>query len=168
MNKRMYALSIVIVLILSVSVLYKYLNSSSIVDENTNVQASGAENKKKDNGVTVKVGDAVVGADIADTSLKRMKGLSGRVSLGDGEGMLFVYDKSGIYTFWMPDMNFAIDIIWISGDGKVVHIKENARPEDYPEKYTPLEYARYVLEVPSGYVKKNNIEIGSKVEIIKE
>ncbi len=164
----MYALSIVIALVLSVSVLYKYLNSNSVLDENTNMQTSGAENKKKDDGVTVKVGGAVVSADIADTSLKRMKGLSGRASLSDGDGMLFVYDASGIYTFWMPDMNFAIDIIWISSDGKVVYIKENAKPEDYPEKYTPSEYARYVLEVPSGYVKKNNIKIGSEVGIIKE
>ncbi len=168
MNKRITVLSIVIVLILSVSVLYKYLNSSSFVDENTNVQTSGAENKKKDDTVIVKIGHTVVKVDIANTPLERMRGLSGREFLKEGEGMFFVYDKSGIYTFWMPDMNFALDIIWISGEGRVVYIKENATPENYPEKYTPSEYAKYVLEVPSGYAKRKNIKIGSKVEIVKK
>ena len=46
-----------------------------------------------------------------------MKGLSGRDNLADDEGMFFVFEKSDIYPFWMKDMKFAIDIIWIMEDG---------------------------------------------------
>lgn len=56
-------------------------------------------------------------AEVVDNEEARMKGLSGRDNLADDEGMFFVFEKSDIYPFWMKDMKFAIDIIWIMEDG---------------------------------------------------
>lgn len=107
--------------------------------------------------------NVIVRVDIADTELLREKGLSGRVSLPDGEGMWFVYQENGIYSFWMPDMHFSIDIIWFDENFRAVHIQENATPESYPHVFTPDVLARYVLEVSAGFVQKNGVNLGDKI-----
>lgn len=94
-------------------------------------------------------GTTTVSIAIASTFTDRERGLSGRAFLGEGEGMLFIFDHSEAYGFWMPDMNFAIDMIWIDSNWHIVDIKENATPESYPTIFTPRAPARYVLEVPA-------------------
>jgi uncharacterized membrane protein (UPF0127 family) len=64
----------------------------------------------------------------------------------------------------MKDMNFPIDIIWISEDLNIVYIKKDARPELFPESYRPETKAKYVLEVVSGFSEKNNLKVGDRVE----
>lgn len=117
--------------------------------------------------VTIAIGEAVVQAEVARTYTDRTKGLSGRAGLGEDEGLLFIFPVADIHGFWMKDMRFPIDIIWLDGDATVVHIKESARPEEYPQKYIPEVPAQYVLEVRSGYSKENEIKIGSQATIIK-
>ncbi len=114
----------------------------------------------------VSFGDVTVHTEIVDTDEKRRKGLSGRDNLKDGEGMLFIYDVPGIYGFWMPNMNFSIDIIWISEDLKIVYVKENATPESYPEVFASGKPAMYVLEVPAFFVRDNGIKIGDVVSFL--
>ncbi len=103
--------------------------------------------------------------DLALTKETQIQGLSGRAELKENEGMLFIFDHSGIYPFWMKDMNFPIDMIWVNENMKVVYIKKNARPELFPEMYTPNENAKYVLEVVSGFSDKNNLKVGDEVEL---
>ncbi len=102
--------------------------------------------------------------DLAITARARMVGLSGRESLDEDRGLLFIFDQPGIYSFWMKDMNFPIDIIWISSDLKIVYIKPDASPLYYPETYKPEADAQYVLEVVAGFSEKNNLKIGDSVE----
>ena len=71
----------------------------------------------------VSVGVHLIDAEIADSAERQRRGLSGRPSLARGEGMLFVYDEPAPRGFWMPDMNFDIDIVWIRA-GRVVHIEQ--------------------------------------------
>lgn len=104
-------------------------------------------------------------AEVVDTPEKRQQGLSGRRTLAEGEGMLFVFAESDYYTFWMPDMYIAIDILWLDEAGRVVYLKENATPESYPEHFRPDAPARYVLEVPSGYARAHGIQVGSQATI---
>jgi uncharacterized membrane protein (UPF0127 family) len=104
--------------------------------------------------------------EVADTPQKRAQGLSGRKSLGELEGMLFIFENPDIYRFWMPDMNFPIDIIWIDEDGVIVDITENAPPledKSNPVWYMPIKPVKYVLEVNSGFSNKYNINVGDKV-----
>lgn len=112
---------------------------------------------------TVTFKNVVVNVDVADTESLREKGLSGRSSFPEGEGMWFVYQKNGIYSFWMPDMHFPIDIIWFDENFRAVHMQENATPESYPHIFTPDVPARYVLEVPAGFVQKNGVFLGESV-----
>lgn len=124
-------------------------------------------------GSYVKIAGKNIKVELATTSAEQQKGLSARTFLAENEGMLFVFDKSGIYPFWMKDMRFAIDIIWLApsdveGIAEVVYIKKDARLELYPETYgakneqgLPL-LSKYVLEVVSGFSDKNNLKVGDK------
>ena len=110
-------------------------------------------------GITV--GQTKFQVEVADTPALQAKGLSGRKALLENQGMLFVFDKPSIPGFWMKDMNFPIDVIWIS-DGKVVGIQENLVPNDASDRriYYPSQEITHVLEVAMGVVTKFGIVIG--------
>ena len=102
--------------------------------------------------------------NLATTDAAREQGLSGRENLKEDEGMLFVFDYPDKYSFWMKDMNFPIDMIWIGENKEIIYIKKNARPESFPESYGPTADSKYVLEIVSGLSSKNNLKEGDKVE----
>ena len=108
-------------------------------------------------------------ADIADTMDKQSIGLSGRPSLGQDEAMLFMFGRYAARTFWMPDMNFPIDIIWIKDD-VVVGFAENVQPEPGVgmfalKRYSSPEPVDKVLEVIAGTVSRLGVKIGDRVAI---
>ena len=110
-------------------------------------------------GVSVKV-------DLALTPGEQEQGLSGRAGLDDNTGMLFVFNKPDKYLFWMKDMNFSIDMIWIDSKMKVIYIKKDAKPESFPESYGPDAPALYVLEVPDNFSDNNNLQVGDSAGFI--
>ena len=112
---------------------------------------------------TVVLGGVEVQVELAQTAEGQSKGLSGRETIAEGEGMLFIFENEGVYSFWMKDMNFPIDIIWINKKGEVVHIKENASPESYPISFSNSLPAIYVLEVEAGFSDKYDIKLGDTV-----
>ncbi len=116
-------------------------------------------------GESVVIGGVEIRVDIADDAQERERGLSGRETLEEGKGMLFIFEKSGFWGFWMKDMLFSIDIIWVGDDMKVVHVEENISPETYPVVFTPPQEARYVLEVRSGFTRAEGIGEGALLEL---
>ena len=98
--------------------------------------------------------------DVAQTPAERQQGLSGRDLLLPGTGMLFVFPEEGKYPFWMKDMRFPIDIIWLGGNGRVVGFWKDATPSSYPRHYAPEAPAQYVLEVPAGFVRAHGVAVG--------
>lgn len=103
--------------------------------------------------------------EVADTKSSREQGLSFRKSMRDDEGLLFVFDVPGRYGFWMKDMNFPLDIVWINQNGVVVEVQRNLLPESYPKTFINASEASYVLEVNKGIAEKLGLYIGSKVKI---
>lgn len=124
------------------------------------------KNPVLENIKSIQIAGQNIRVDLAIAPEAHEQGLSGRKSLDENKGMLFVFNYSDKYAFWMKDMNFAIDIIWINENLEVVYIKENVLPSSYPEIYEPEEKAKYVLEVNSGFSKKYNLKIGDEVELI--
>lgn len=102
---------------------------------------------------------------VADTPAEREQGLSGRPSLAENEGLLFLFDTPGEYGFWMKEMRFPIDILWFSEEGNVVHIEEQLQPDTYPTVFSPQAPSLYVLEVPAGFVERHQIKIGDQLEV---
>lgn len=122
----------------------------------------------KDEDAEIKAGDKTLTVLLADDQAERTRGLSGKETLAPYDGMVFVFDESARHGIWMKDMNFAIDIIWIDEDFRVVDIKKNAEPESFPEVFKPRERARYVLEMPAGFAEKHNLAIGAHLEFEQE
>src|SRR5262249_24819352 len=112
------------------------------------------------------VSDQSVYVSIADTEAAREQGLGGRASLAPDEGMLFVFPIEGQYPFWMKDMKFPIDIVWIETDGTVFYIKDSVDPDTYPDTFAPdAAIARYVLELPAGYASAHNLQVGDQTQL---
>jgi len=114
---------------------------------------------------TVSIGATHVQVDVVRTPESRQRGLSGRDSLAWGTGMLFVFDEEDFWSFWMKDMNFPIDIIWINKEGIVVTVVPDVSPATYPSSFKPSAPALYVLEVPAGYAAAERIGVGQKVVV---
>jgi uncharacterized membrane protein (UPF0127 family) len=107
----------------------------------------------------ITVGSIKIPVTIADTPEEQEQGLSGTVSLEKNTGKLFVFKDSGKYGFWMKDMNYSLDIVWIDGDLKIVGISKDISPQTYPEIFYPPKDIKYALEVNAGFSTKNNLSI---------
>jgi len=116
---------------------------------------------------TAEVGGNTLKLIVAKSEQDRMKGLSGRKSLPQDTGMLFVFEKKDRPGFWMKDMMFPIDIIYID-DTKVVYVVRNAPSSVQSPNltvYRPESIANYVLEVNAGVADKLKIKEGTTIKL---
>lgn len=107
--------------------------------------------------------------EIADTAAARQTGLMNRTSLSQNSGMLFIFEGSNFYPFWMKDTYIPLDIIWLNQNKEVVYIKENAQPcsntiEAVCNTIVPTARALYVIELNAGEVNKQDLQVGDKIE----
>jgi len=152
-NKKILTLFFTLLVLAGAFHVFKLSNSNKITGNN------GVQIIKE-----VKIKDKILKVEIADDNKEKEKGLSGRKSLSESTGMLFMFDMSGDYVFWMKDMNFPIDIVWINENLQIVHIEESVIPETYPITFKSPSLSKYVLEVLAGLSSKNNFKIGDRVE----
>lgn len=126
---------------------------------------TGCAHAAPSGGIRVCVKKTCYAVDVMRTDAERARGLMFRKGLDEGQGMFFVFEAEGIYPFWMENMSFPIDIVWIDRHKRVVYAAENVPPcsaEPCPV-YTPPARAMYVLEIPAGDVMKNRIKTGDTV-----
>jgi hypothetical protein len=99
---------------------------------------------------------------IADTPAERERGLMFVQSLKSDVGMLFIFEQSGLYPFWMKNTLIPLDIVWLDEDKKIVFIKNNALPcgADACPNIVPAAEARYVLEINAGTAERLQWKIG--------
>ena len=108
-------------------------------------------------GERVSIGDGIYWVDLAVTPEERTQGLSGRPSIREDQGMLFVYDEDGPRTFWMPDMHFPLDMVWIRADCTVAGVTADVpnppldTPRDQLELYPSAGLVRFIPNPPKGY-----------------
>ena len=168
MNKKLVTR---IVMVLAGLVFLAITFFTSIIFNNSSMGPKAAPVPTKQATQSIKVGDQQLEVEIMQTLEEQRRGLSGRASLANDHGMLFVYSNPALYKFWMKDMLFPLDIIWIN-NGKVIEITDNVPPPEQNADisqlptYSPLQPVTGVLEVSAGYVKKHNIIIGDQVELI--
>ncbi|PIU03627.1 hypothetical protein COT44_02430 [Candidatus Shapirobacteria bacterium CG08_land_8_20_14_0_20_39_18] len=108
--------------------------------------------------------------EIADNLVSRARGLSGRNKLENNQGMLFIYEKPGIYTFWMNLMKFNLDFVYINGNHVVDFIEDVPYPKtgELPKIVNAKTEFDKVLEVNSGMIRRIGIKIGDLVTIKTE
>jgi uncharacterized protein len=103
--------------------------------------------------------------EVANNGITRARGLSNRNQLEEGRGMLFVFTETEKPGFWMKDMRFPIDIIWINDNLKIVEANKNISPNTYPTVFYPTSPVKYVIEVPAGYFDRHLLKIGDSISL---
>jgi uncharacterized membrane protein (UPF0127 family) len=116
------------------------------------------------NDKAVTIGSTDIKAEVPKNSTEFAKGLGGRPCILPDQGMLFAFAKPGHYAFWMKDMKFPIDIIWIGADHKVAAMEINESPSTYPDKFINKDrLAQYVLELKANRSTELGLTLGSVV-----
>ena len=115
-------------------------------------------NNKESNLVDITIGDKKYKVEIADTPEKQEKGLMGRKSLPEDQGMLFIYDEPQDLSYWMKNTLISLDIIFIDDDMEVVSVKQGQPMSEEPITEDDVQY---VLEVNSN----SGIEEGDQLVI---
>ena len=121
----------------------------------------------EDRSPTVTVGERIFDVEVASTPAARQRGLSGRASLADSAGMLFVFESGRTTSFWMKDMMIPLDFIWIGDGCTVVDVHTDVLPPSSEteslEMLSSASPARYTLEVNAGKVAELGIAIADPV-----
>ena len=164
MKKVLFPIVIVVLFITAIGILQNRFEGSFYNPLEQTTKPSPTPETK-----VISVAGSTLTVEIADSNEKRREGFSGKKSLSEGNGMVFVFEGDSRPSFWMKDMNFAIDIIWVK-DEKIVGIEKNVQPEPgVSEKnltlYPAPQAIDHVIEVNAGYSEKNNLEIGDSVDL---
>ena len=126
------------------------------------LHARGASLCIRNNGVAA-VGALHYNVTLAVTPAEWERGLSGTPQLPADEGMLFLFPDAAVRSFWMKDMRYPLDIVWIDGKWEVVGIAHHATPESYPKTFTSPEGVQRVLEIASTDDSESPVRIGDVV-----
>lgn len=158
MKKSTWIVGGIILVIIGIFVFRTIVSAPTPVSEDT-VTAEISYTKKD-----VTIGNSLFTLEIANTPVLRERGLSYRESLAQNTGMLFVFDTPSLHYFWMKDMNFPIDVIWLDQDKKVVHIEHSLSPSTYPKSFGPHTNTQYVIELSAGEAKRSGLTLGNTVK----
>lgn len=116
----------------------------------------------------ITIGTTTWTVDIADTDAARQTGLSNRPTLSANSGMVFLFPAPDIYSFWMQDMRFPLDFVWIL-DNKVVQLDAHIPPllasTGPPQIITPSQPVNMVLELSAGQITVAGIQVGNQVNL---
>ncbi|MBT4209306.1 MAG: DUF192 domain-containing protein [Candidatus Komeilibacteria bacterium] len=122
------------------------------------------------NEATVTINDYVFKTEVVQSEKDVTRGLSGREILADNQAMFFILPEKKIYRFWMKDMKFNIDLLWID-DNKIVGFEKNMQAfenitsaNDLPAYSSPQAVDR-VLEIKAGLIDSLDIKIGDIINI---
>lgn len=150
-------ISKILIVLISVGVLFLVIGG---------IKTDFLSSKIKKNDISLfslKINNASLNVELADTPEKRLLGLGGRKKLGKNNGMIFLYSAFGFYPFWMKDMNFALDIVWIDENYKIIDITKGIQPDTFPKTFVSQMPSQYILEVNDGWINKNNVNIGDSI-----
>ena len=113
-------------------------------------------------------GGEAITSELAVSPAQRQQGLMFRERINPDQGMLFVFEREGQHSFWMKNMKFAIDILWLDSEKRIIHIEQGVPPcesEDCPS-YAPTASALYVLELAAGSVKRFDLKLYQRLDFI--
>ena len=139
-------------------------NTTPSPEENIDFQKEGSlDFIDGESGALIKAVDI----EISRTESERNQGLMYRQSMRDGEAMLFIFDKAAPRAFWMKNTYISLDIIYIASDFSIVSIAKSTKPlsEQSVRSGVP---ARYVVEVPGGFVDAYGIGVGDRISFVEE
>lgn len=91
-------------------------------------------------------------AEVALTAEQRQNGLMFRDGMAQDQSMLFVFEEEAVHSFWMKNMRFSIDILWLDREKRIVHLAKQVPPcrKEPCSSYSPVLPSIYVLELTAG------------------
>ncbi len=114
---------------------------------------------------TLQIGLQLISVEVAETPEQKSRGLSGRPTLAQGHGMWFPYQTPAMISFWMRDMHFPLDFVWVR-DGTIVDMAEGISPAGGTATMVrPGKPADAVLEIPAGTIARWGWRVGDAVVI---
>ncbi len=127
--------------------------------KNTNFEKEGSLTFLRPSGEEIKTIDI----EVSDDDEERGQGLMHRQQMSDGQGMLFIFEKPEIQSFWMKNTYLALDIIYIGADSTIGSIAKNTRPLSQ-EGVRSKQPSQFVVEVPAGFTDAYGIAKGDKIQ----
>jgi uncharacterized protein len=103
-----------------------------------------------------------VRVEIARSEPEQRKGLMNRTSLDEDAGMIFLFDRSAVHSFWMMNTLIPLDMIFADDEGRIVGVVENAEPRTTTQRSVWVP-SRYVLEVNGGWAKAHGVRTGDRL-----
>ncbi len=156
-DKKSCAFIVVAVIIVIFVYIFSHRTQSTVISGQNSLHAS------QPNYEYVVLGGKSFNVEVARTEFELERGLSGHKPLADNEGMIFVFSKPDRHGFWMKDMNFPIDILWIDENFKIVHIEKSVLPQSFPKVFYPEASVLYVLEISAGLTSDLLVKVGDQV-----
>jgi uncharacterized membrane protein (UPF0127 family) len=133
--------------------------------------ATAAWGESADWAVAIFPSGAEFSLEIAADPLSRARGYMYRESVGEREGMLFIFDEADRHGIWMMNCKVPLDIIWLDEAFRIVEIVHDLQPCE-PDKSCPsalpLKPARYVIEVAGGTAAKLDLQTGARIEVLSD
>jgi len=111
--------------------------------------------------IKVVIGGESFRIEVARTEEQKRQGLMNRRSLGDREGMIFVYETDQHLAFWMKNTTIPLTLAYLSKDGQIVQI-EQLKPLSLKSVISERA-VRYGLELPAGVLSELGAEVGDRV-----
>jgi hypothetical protein len=121
---------------------------------------------------TIAINNQSISTEIAETPAERQRWLTFRSEeLPLSSALLLIYDKPDLYSLWLLNIQFNLDLIWFDGAGNIVYIKQDAAPCKNTLDATQCTYkntipARYVLAATTGFINYHNITKDSKIKLV--
>ena len=121
---------------------------------------------------TIVINNHSISAEIAETPAERQRWLTFRSEeLPLNSSLLVVYDKPDLYSLWLLNIQFRLDLVWFDSDGSIVYIKQDVVPCKNTLDAAQCTYkntipAKYVLAATTGFINYHNITKDSKIKLI--
>jgi uncharacterized membrane protein (UPF0127 family) len=110
--------------------------------------------------VFASLGDKAIRLEVANNPSSRAIGLMHRTEMSEDQGMLFVFPKTELLSFWMKNTLIPLSLGYFDGELRLLETHD-MKPNQTSEVYNSQKPAKYALEVNVGWFKKNKIELGS-------
>jgi uncharacterized protein len=121
---------------------------------------------------TVVINNHSISAEIAETPAERQRWLTFRTEkLPFSSALLLVYDKSDLYSLWLLNIQFNLDLIWFDNAGNIVYMIKDAAPckntlDPAQCTYKNTTPSKYILAATSGFINYHNITKDSKIKLV--
>mgnify|MGYP003576935311 CR=1 FL=1 len=121
---------------------------------------------------TIAINNHSISTEIAETPAERQRWLTFRSEeLPLSSALFLVYDKPDLYSLWLLNIQFNLDLIWFDVAGNIVYIKQDAAPcrntlDAVQCTYKNTIPARYVLAATTGFINYHNITKDSKIKLV--